>query len=298
MTFGSRRTSSGVPSAIFSPWSRTVTRSLMPMTTRMSCSISRTVRPRSRRSLPIRLVSCGRLARVHAGGRLVEQEQRRVRAERAGDLEPALVAVRQVLGELVVAALEADEREAARGPGRGTTASSRRSRGVENSASTQLRLEPAVHPDEHVLEGGHVRGTGGCSGTSGRGRPRPCRWAGRSGRCRAASGAGWYQGGRATPTSSDEERGSTTIAAIADDDRRSRCAETPSRIVMTRERSRGRTHRTGSSQARRGRAIIGVPWNSIAPGGRVVDAGDDVEERRLAGPVRADQADDRALAGS
>ena len=31
------------------------------------------------------------------------------------------------------------------------------------------------------------------------------------------------------------------------------------------------------------------------PGGRVVDPGDDVEERRLAGAVRADQADDRAL---
>ena len=47
MTFGSRRTSSGVPSAICSPWSSTVMRSLMPMTTRMSCSMSRMVSPSS-----------------------------------------------------------------------------------------------------------------------------------------------------------------------------------------------------------------------------------------------------------
>jgi len=58
MTFGLRRTSSGVPSAIFSPWSRTVTRSLIPMTTRMSCSMRRIVRPSSERSRLMRLVSC------------------------------------------------------------------------------------------------------------------------------------------------------------------------------------------------------------------------------------------------
>ena len=57
MTFGLRRTSSGVPSAIRSPWSRTVTRSLISMTTRMSCSMRRIVRPRSDRSRLIRPVS-------------------------------------------------------------------------------------------------------------------------------------------------------------------------------------------------------------------------------------------------
>ena len=46
---GFARTSAGVPSAMTSPWSSTVTRSLMPMTTRMSCSMSSTVRPSSAR---------------------------------------------------------------------------------------------------------------------------------------------------------------------------------------------------------------------------------------------------------
>ena len=41
----------GAPSAIFSPWSSTVMRSETPITTFMSCSISRIVRPRSSRSL-------------------------------------------------------------------------------------------------------------------------------------------------------------------------------------------------------------------------------------------------------
>jgi hypothetical protein len=41
------------------------------------------------------------LLRVHAGGRLVEQQQRRVRRQRAGDLDAALVAVGEVARELV-----------------------------------------------------------------------------------------------------------------------------------------------------------------------------------------------------
>jgi hypothetical protein len=86
MTLGSRRTSSGVPSAIFSPWSSTVTRSLMPMTTRMSCSISRIGQPEVLRSADQR-GQLLRLARVHAGRRLVEQQQRPGSIRGAGDLE-------------------------------------------------------------------------------------------------------------------------------------------------------------------------------------------------------------------
>src|SRR5438105_3561399 len=48
MTLESLRTSSGDPSAIFSPWSSTTMRSEMPMTTFMSCSIRKTVIPRAR----------------------------------------------------------------------------------------------------------------------------------------------------------------------------------------------------------------------------------------------------------
>jgi hypothetical protein len=56
MTRGFSRTSWGEPSATFSPWSRTVIRSDTPMTTFMSCSISRIVRPRSSRTFCMKSV--------------------------------------------------------------------------------------------------------------------------------------------------------------------------------------------------------------------------------------------------
>ena len=46
----------------------------------------------------------GRLGRVHARRRLVEQQQLGPGRERSGDLEAALVAVGQVAGQLVLAA--------------------------------------------------------------------------------------------------------------------------------------------------------------------------------------------------
>ena len=51
----------------------------------------------------------GGLSRVHSRRRLVEQQEHGIVAERAGDLESALVAVRQVLGELGLAATQADQ---------------------------------------------------------------------------------------------------------------------------------------------------------------------------------------------
>src|SRR3989454_1482074 len=47
-TPGSRRTSSGAPAAITRPWWRTVMRSAIEKTTSMSCSVNRSVSPRSR----------------------------------------------------------------------------------------------------------------------------------------------------------------------------------------------------------------------------------------------------------
>ena len=44
-----------------------------------------------------------RLGRVHAGRGLVEREQLGLGRERARDFQPALVAVGQVLGEIVLA---------------------------------------------------------------------------------------------------------------------------------------------------------------------------------------------------
>jgi hypothetical protein len=50
------------------------------------CSISRIVRPRAFSDRDQRLHLRG-LGRVHAGGRLVEQQQARPQRERAGDLD-------------------------------------------------------------------------------------------------------------------------------------------------------------------------------------------------------------------
>ena len=93
MTCGFVRTSCGSPSAIFSPWSSTVMCSETPMTTFMSCSMSRIVRPRSSRSLLHELGELVGLLRVHARRRLVEQQQLAVGRQRARDLDAALVAV-------------------------------------------------------------------------------------------------------------------------------------------------------------------------------------------------------------
>ena len=59
--------------------------------------------PSSSRRLRMKSVSWAVSRGVHAGRRLVEQEQARLVGERAGDLEPALVAVRQVAREHVAA---------------------------------------------------------------------------------------------------------------------------------------------------------------------------------------------------
>ena len=66
--------------------------------------------PRSR-TLRTSALSAWRLLRVHAGGRLVEQQQLGLGRQRARDLELALLAVGQVLRELVALGPETDELE-------------------------------------------------------------------------------------------------------------------------------------------------------------------------------------------
>ena len=61
----------------------------------------------------------GRLRRVHPGGRLVEQQQLRLRSQRAGDLQAALVAVGEVGGRPVGLLGDADEGQQRAGPRRG-----------------------------------------------------------------------------------------------------------------------------------------------------------------------------------
>ena len=58
------------------------------------------------------------LAAVHAGGRLVEEQQLRLRGQRAGDLQPALVAVRQVARPGIRAIAQADESQQLAAAGR------------------------------------------------------------------------------------------------------------------------------------------------------------------------------------
>ena len=83
----------GVPSAMQRPKSSTVTRSARPMTKRMSCSTSTSEMPSASRSAHDRVGHALRLVGVHAGHRLVEQQQRRLGAQRAAELDALAVAV-------------------------------------------------------------------------------------------------------------------------------------------------------------------------------------------------------------
>ena len=82
---------------------------------RMSCSMTTTARPLVA-DLEDQLLGLPGLLRVHAGGRLVEQEQLRVGGQRPGDLQPPLVAVGQVAGEVLGRAGQPDEVEQLLGP--------------------------------------------------------------------------------------------------------------------------------------------------------------------------------------
>ena len=160
------------------------------------------------------------LLRVHAGRRLVEQQQLRLGRERPRHLEPALVAVAQVARVLL----------STRSRGRSSASSSRRLV-VRLALLVALRRRAQDAADDPALACGSASrrarsrarsssGRGGCSGTSGRSR-----------------------------------------AAV---------------ICVRRQADRPRAVEHDLARRRR------------------VDAGQHVEERRLARAVRADQADDRA----
>ena len=71
----------------------------------MSCSISSIETSCSSRIAQDQVVELGAFARIEAGRRLVEAEQHRVGAHGARDLEPPLVAIGQVAGRIVGAAI-------------------------------------------------------------------------------------------------------------------------------------------------------------------------------------------------
>ena len=80
------------------------------MTSRMSCSTRMMVTPRSRMRV-MTLVELLGLARVHAGRRLVEQQEPRPRGERARQFELALFAIGQIGGLGIALVGEAEEFE-------------------------------------------------------------------------------------------------------------------------------------------------------------------------------------------
>ena len=102
------------------------------------------------------LPELGRLLRVQAGGRLVEQQQLRLGGERAGQLDPALQAIGEAAGRLVRQVREADEveqlqRTRAR---RGFLPRARRaSASSEAKKPFFIRRVPA---EQHVVEHGQV----------------------------------------------------------------------------------------------------------------------------------------------
>ena len=125
----------------------------------MSCSISRIVDAVATDVVEQPLQRL-RLGRVHAGGGLVEREQLGLGRERAGDLEPPLVAVGEMLGEIVGALGDADVLEqlvgrASRSPPP-RPACPRRARSRRRHAG----LRAHVAADHHVLQRRQVLRTG------------------------------------------------------------------------------------------------------------------------------------------
>ena len=187
----------------------------------MSCSISRIESPRSVAQLLHQLAQLLGLLRVHARGRLVEQQQLRVRRQRARDLEPALVAVGQVHRELAVA-LEADEVQ---------------------------QLAPLLD-----------RGSS----------PRAC------------TNGVW----RIMPVRRDLIRACMPTWTFS------------SAVIVRNSLMFWNVRAMPAFVTRSGRlAVMSLPSKSDLAGRRLVEAGQAVEERRLAGAVGPDQRDDRLSAG-
>ena len=123
------------------------------MTKFMSCSINKI----GEAAAAQRLQQCGKrsgLGRIHSGRGLVEQQQLRIRRQRAGDLKPPLVAVSERGRELILVILELDEaqqlaRPRDRRPLFGTgRAQPQHGRGPGDA-------EPHMPAGQHVLQDGH-----------------------------------------------------------------------------------------------------------------------------------------------
>ena len=122
-----------------------------------------------------------RLGGVHAGRRLVEQQQARPRGQGAGDLEPSLVAVGQAGGLDVALAAEPHEGEQLLGLASAAVSSSAAGRGCGRSTGSSLRRGAGARPRGRS-RARSCPGRAGCSGTSARGP---------GGRCGRVAARGW-----------------------------------------------------------------------------------------------------------
>ena len=196
------------------------------------------------------LVELERLARVEAGGGLVEAEQRRIGAHRAGDLEPTLRAVRQLAGGIVGAVDQADLVEPVLGAlDRGALggAVARRAEQAEHGEAARQHQRVVVR-DHQVFEHRHaLEETDVLEGARHLGAP------------------GDFVAGHAL-----EQVEFALLRSIA---------------CWFADRVSASTSAADARAAARQRQ---------APFGRLVEAGDAVEHRRLAGAVGADERGDVA----
>src|SRR5439155_14247128 len=232
------------------------------------------------------------LVRVHARRRLVEQQELRIAAERARELQAALVAVREVSGNDGAAPAQADEAEQLVGlPLRPDLLLARLARAEERVHDVGPHLD--VHADEDVLEGGHVREEADVL-------ERPA-----DPRVDHLVGLGAPEDA-AAPEQLDvparpDDRGEEHRREGEDGDDRATGSDL--RRARHREGEGGEHADHGRWEHPDDRLEIGPdrasdhapPTEPNVAGGGIEDADDDVEERRLAGAVRADEADDRAL---
>ena len=96
------------------------------------------------------------LALGHAGRGLVEQQQRGLGGQRAGELQPPLVAVGQVAGHARWPCRAAPRRSSSSPPRRHSPRSISAKRGRGRARPRSRGATRACMPDQHVLDRGHV----------------------------------------------------------------------------------------------------------------------------------------------
>ena len=97
-----------------------------------------------------------RLARVHARGRLIQQQEFWSGGQRARDFQPALIAVGQVLGQKISLALQADKLQQVHSLAGGLLLLPDHLRRASDRAQPG-RMQARMHADQDILQRRHVR---------------------------------------------------------------------------------------------------------------------------------------------